>query len=104
MRKQTKTMRFCNYCGRPLEIGESCNCQQPIRGSTRDGLRAICPQFRHRSSYRGVSYIVCGNSKSSYPTSGHRNEHYRLYCCGLFKMCEIYKTMKGETDTCKAQK
>ena len=95
--------RVCAACGRPLEIGETCNCQQGARGATRDGLRARCPCFEHRSSYRGRSYIVCGGAKHEYPGSDPRNEHYRRYCCGLFNLCKHY-TMKGEPETCKTRK
>lgn len=104
MKRFATTMRVCNDCGRPLEIGETCNCRQPVCGVTRDGLRASCPYFQHRSSYRGRCYIVCGDIKHEYPGSEPRNGHYRRYCCGLFKLCEHYKTMKGEPEPCKAKK
>ena len=55
MKRFANDMRVCNDCGRPLEIGETCNCRQPVRSGTRDGLRAVCPHFMHRSSYRGRS-------------------------------------------------
>lgn len=38
--RSTRDIRICNVCGRLLDIGESCNCEQPIRGAPRDGLRA----------------------------------------------------------------
>ena len=65
--------RVCAACGRPREIGETCNCQQGARGATRDGLRARCPCFEHRSSYRGRYYLVCQQ----------------------YGKCTIYRTMKG---------
>lgn len=102
MRRREGGMRFCNACGRALEIGETCNCRQPI-GGTRDGLRAACPLFHHRSSYRGRSYIVCGGEKHEYSGSEPRNAHYRRYCCGAYPLCKHNKTMKGEQETCKAK-
>ena len=104
MKRFATDMRVCNDCGRPLEIGETCNCRQPVRSGTRDGLRAVCPHFMHRSSYRGRSYIVCSGAKHEYPGSDPRNEHYRRYCCGLFKLCKHYTTMKGEPETCRTRK
>lgn len=61
--RSTRDIRICNVCGRLLDIGESCNCEQPIRGAPRDGLRAKCPLFKCRSCYRLQYYIVgeCGN-------------------------------------------
>ena len=47
--RSTRDIRICNVCGRLLDIGESCNCEQPIRGAPRDGLRAKCPLFKCRS-------------------------------------------------------
>lgn len=102
--RRTRMGRTCTGCGRPLEIGEICNCRQPIQGATRDGLRARCPHFQHRSSYRGCNYIVCGDKKTPHPSRDERNEHYRRFCCGLYGLCGQYKTMKGEQDTCKTRK
>lgn len=102
--KFATAMRVCRDCGRTLEIGETCNCRQPVRGMTRDGLRAICPCFKHRSSYRRHCYIFCGDVKHEYSGSDPRNEHYRRYCCDLFKLCEHYKKMKGESESCKVKK
>lgn len=90
--------RVCPVCGRPLEIGETCNCQQRIRGAPRDGLRARCPYFGHRSSYRGRAYLVCGGKKRAYLSGEARNEHYRRHCCRQYEGCAIYKTMKGVHD------
>lgn len=100
--KRIITDRICDDCGRILEPGEVCNCRQPIRGSPRDGLRAVCPLFKCRSSYRGRSYIVCGK-KTVYDGCDARNEHYKRFCCSLYGLCEIYKAMKGERETCKAK-
>lgn len=102
--RRTTTGRICNDCHRPLEIGETCNCRQPIRGAPRDGLRARCPCFQYRSSYRGQYYLACAGVKTRYPGCDERNAHYRRYCCGLYGLCTRYKAMKGEQDTCKAQK
>lgn len=87
--------RVCAACGRPLEIGETCTCQQGAKGATRDGLRARCPCFEHRSSYRGRYYLACGGKKRVYPSGEARNEHYRRFCCRCYGQCTIYTTMKG---------
>lgn len=79
--------RTCGDCGRPLESCEVCNCRQPVSGMPRDGLRARCPEFRYRSSYRGRAYIGCGNAKLRFNGANERNEHYRLYCCGDCDQC-----------------
>lgn len=92
--RHTITGRMCNDCGRPLETGETCNCRQPVRGTTRDGLRARCPLFMHRSSYRGRYYIVCGGHKTPYAGCSDRNEHYRRYCCSAYTQCKV----KGEAE------
>lgn len=102
--RRTTTGRICNDCHRPLEVGETCNCRQPMRGTPRDGLRARCPYFQYRSSYRGQYYLACAGVKNRYPGCDERNAHYRRYCCGLYGLCTRYKAMKGEQDTCKAQK
>ena len=41
--RHTIAGRVCLDCGRPLETGETCNCRQPVRGVTRDGLRGALP-------------------------------------------------------------
>lgn len=87
--------RVCAACGRILEIGETCNCQQAMRGTTRDGLRARCPCFEHRSSYRGRYYLVCNGKKRAYTSGDARNEHYQRFCCQCFEDCAIYCMMKG---------
>ena len=94
--RHTIAGRVCLDCGRPLETGETCNCRQPVRGVTRDGLRARCPCFQHRSSYQGRYYLTCGELKTVYPGCDQRNEQYRRYCCGLYELCKKYQTMKGE--------
>ena len=79
--------RFCQDCGRALEIGEVCNCRQAVPGMPRDGLRALCPEFQHRSSYRGTSYITCAGAKVRFANVDCRNQHYRDYCCSDYKTC-----------------
>lgn len=93
--KAAKYMRTCAACGRTMEPGETCNCEQPVKGLPRDGLRAKCPLFRCRSSYRMRHYIVCGRHKTPYPGSDQRNEHYRRYCCEAWRACELYTTDEG---------
>ena len=93
--KSTWDLRTCGGCGTTLEPGETCNCQRPAKCLPRDGLRAYCPYFQHRSSYRGRYYIVCGGRKTPYPDSEQRDRHYRRYCCGLYGLCELCQTMKG---------
>lgn len=88
--------RTCMACGRLLEIGETCHCQQPVSGRIpKDGLRARCPNFRHRSCYRMQSYIVCGGDRIRFASRETRNDHYRDYCCGDWQTC--VKHLKGRT-------
>lgn len=77
-------LRHCVNCGRPLEPGESCECDRVAgpRGGTRDGLRARCPQFVARSSYRGKHYLDCGGHKLKACDLRARDALYALYCCG----------------------
>lgn len=89
--RSTRDIRICNVCGRLLDIGESCNCEQPIRGAPRDGLRAKCPLFKCRSCYRLQYYIVGECGKARFTNSDQRNEHYRRCCCDAWRACEIYK-------------
>lgn len=102
--RRAKASRICISCHRPLEIGETCNCRQSIRGAPRDGLRARCPWFQYRSSYQGRYYLACAGVKVKYAGFDERNEHYRRYCCEHYSLCGRYKAMKGETDTCKTMK
>lgn len=94
--------RICNCCGRTLEIGERCNCAQPVAGFPRDGLRSRCPHFISRSSYRQQSYILCGEYLADHRTAFHsgdeRNTHYRRYCCGLPTACRIYQEIAAKGD------
>lgn len=71
-------------CGRPLEPGESCECGQvmDLRTGTRDGLRATCPMFRARSSYRRRHYLDCGGHKLKADSREARDTFYAVYCCG----------------------
>ena len=73
----------CARCGRPLIPGESCDCYM----ATRDGLRAKCPRFRARLSYRGKFYIECGKSKMRFNMKSNRDGHYAKYCCGDVGAC-----------------
>ena len=79
--------RICHDCGRNLETGEICDCR---RGTwlPKDGLRARCARFRHRSSYRGKAYIVCAAGKMRFDTAQMRDAYYEHYCCGVCGECE----------------
>lgn len=81
----------CPKCGRTLEYGEGCNCDQMVRGLPRDGMRAKCPLFKCRSSYRGRYYIVCGQRKQRFRGCDERNDHYRRYCCDRWRECANIK-------------
>lgn len=93
---RNRAMHVCAVCGRTLEVGEACNCDQPIRGAPRDGLRAKCPLFRCRSWYRQKSYIVGGCGKHCFGSGDQRNEYYRRYCCELWRRCGLYEKRNGE--------
>ncbi len=93
---RNRVMHVCAVCGPTLEVGETCNCGQPIRGAPRDGLRAQCPLFHCRSWYRQKSYIVGGCGKHCFGSGDQRNEYYRQYCCGLWQRCGLYEKRNGE--------
>lgn len=77
---------MCCDCGRRLEPGEKCDCSQRV--GTKDGLRAKCPQFGFRSSYRGWYYIKCGDKKLRFRDMQERNAYYAGYCCNNCEECE----------------
>lgn len=79
-------VRVCPICGAGLEVGEVCNCDRRSVVLPKDGLRATCPFFGHRSSYRGRYYITCSlpcgkRQRQEYGTVGSRDEHYKIRCC-----------------------
>lgn len=73
---RSNSYRHCPRCGRALESGESCEC------GTRDGLRARCPQFKARSSYRGRHYLDCDGHRIKTASREIRDAFYMAYCCG----------------------
>lgn len=84
--------RYCQACGRTLEPGERCECNQP-----RDGLRARCPKFRARSSYRGMHYLDCGGHKLRANTRSSRDTFYAAYCCSeTWERCPFQREIKEE--------
>ena len=76
--------RHCRRCGRTLEPFEACECDQvlPAPGWPRDGLRATCPMFRARSSYRRRHYLDCNGRKLRADSRQTRDTFYAVYCCG----------------------
>lgn len=80
--------RYCRDCGRALDIGEVCCCYQGASGIPKDGLRARCPRFRHRSSYHAKEFIVCGEAKLRFMNASERNGHYARNCCGDYRKCQ----------------
>lgn len=102
MRRNTP-LRCCLLCGRALQVGEVCNCDQPVAGLPKDGLRAHCPNFIARSSYRGKYYIECRvdvqrSIKVPYGNAGDRNAHYRDCCCGNNEDCSLYCNEDNKED------
>lgn len=98
-----REMRVCPSCRRVMETAETCNCQQPVIGLPRDGLRAKCPCFMHRSSYRMRNFITCRMAdtsvvKTPFPSREMRNEHYASQCCGDWKQCEILNAKGASED------
>lgn len=92
----------CCVCGVTLAIGERCNCEQPLGTVPKDGLRAVCPYFDHRSSYRGLYYINCQRRdvekvKGLYPDCDARDKHYCNYCCVDYEGCAFYQSLKGRS-------
>lgn len=83
--------KTCFIRSRALEYGEKCDCGQPVKSVPRDGLRAKCPVFEHRSSYRGVNYIACAGKKGRFQSCDARNAHYRDYCCAGYTDCAEYR-------------
>lgn len=73
----------CVFCGRVLEPYESCDCMYPL---PKDGLRAICPEFKARSSYKGRHYISC-KGKYRFDNAKERDEYYAEYCCENYRGC-----------------
>lgn len=53
----------------------------------RDGLRAGCPKFRSRSSYRGGHFLDCGGHRLKANTRSSRDTFYAVYCCEKWKKC-----------------
>ena len=82
---QAWAARFCPSCGRELQQEEACECADKL---PRDGLRAACPHFRARSSYRGKHYIDC-RGKYRFASKEARDAHYMACCCGDCGTCEI---------------
>ena len=78
---RSRDLRHCSRCGRPLETHETCECGRAVPG-TRDGLRAACPQFQARSSYRRRHYLNCGGHKLLVGSLEDRDAMYAEYCCG----------------------
>lgn len=95
---RSNNFRHCRQCGRTLSPGESCECGGAA--GTRDGLRATCPQFRARSSYRGRHYLDCDGHKLKANSRESRDCFYRVYCCGdadLQRRCP-FRMGEGPTD------
>lgn len=80
-------VHLCGHCGRELEDMEVCECMM----RTRDGLRAVCPEFKARSSFMGVHYIVC-RKKLRFVTLEARNRYYADFCCGKCAECAERKS------------
>lgn len=85
-------IRTCVFCGRVLEPYESCDCMYPL---PKDGLRAICPNFRARSSYRGRHYIVC-SKKFRFESAAERDKYYAETCCSTRDECMLM--LEAEAD------
>lgn len=56
----------------------------------KDGLRAKCPEFKARSSYRGKAYISCVK-KIRFDGRDQRDAHYMKYCCDQCSECPARK-------------
>lgn len=69
---------LCHHCGRILEPYETCDCAQRL---PRDGLRASCPHFKARSTYRGKNYINCVHGKLRFESRNTRDQYYMDNCC-----------------------
>ena len=93
-RRLVGDMGWCAICGAPLDVGERCNCDRQSAVLPRDGLRAVCHRFGHRSSYRGKCYITCSGRRFVFGSVEERDGHYRLYCCGTCTRCAMYGTDK----------
>lgn len=79
---------MCPTCGRALQAFEVCECASKL---PKDGLRATCPRFKARSSYRGAHYISCGGSKYKFGCKESRDLHYMVFCCGgIYDSCQGY--------------
>lgn len=74
---RSDSVRICSFCGRILEPWEVCECTSKL---PKDGLRAKCPAFKARASYRGDHYIVC-TSKKLFPSREQRDQYYVNTCC-----------------------
>lgn len=86
MRRTLELIRECANCHAMLEIGETCNCARPSAVLPRDGLRASCPFFSHRSRYRGRYYITCRYAASQearreFESGDARDAYYKTRCC-----------------------
>ncbi len=85
--KYARKLSTCMICGAVLEPGEVCNCDRRSSALPKDGLRAKCDRFGHRSSYRGRFYINCvgvsgGKVRHQFPDQESRDAYYRSICCG----------------------
>lgn len=47
----------------------------------KDGLRAVCPRFKARSSHLGVHVIECGDTSYPFFKVEPRDRYYRNWCC-----------------------
>lgn len=56
----------------------------------KDKLRAGCPLFRARTSYRGCHYIACVGMTHRFNGKDARDLHYAVYCCGEYRQCPAY--------------
>lgn len=92
--RHASTVRTCADCGRVLEAIEVCECTSKL---PKDGLRAKCPIFKARSSYRGYHFIVCGGRKLRFEDIDGRDLHYMVFCCGICRECSVYKPKEGIT-------
>ena len=83
---RAQAIDLCPECGRELQPYEVCECTSKL---PRDGLRARCPQFEARASYKGRHYINCGGHKYSFGDKDERDARYMAYCCGGCEGCPV---------------
>lgn len=88
--------KTCKVCGAHLDPQESCDCQRPVPFTPKDGNRASCPYFSHRTNHKQVYKIHC-----AHPVGFHcgcfssamvqeRDAFYATVCCKSGRGCRIW--------------